>query len=225
MFLPHTEKNVPDHLQALVHQSPPGSIPGLPRTAGQEAARNPKLRGRLLGWGLPGSGWGPGRACGATQRGLSHASPSHHQRVGQTDMAPREQSMEFMKQRCSRGLRKRPPKMPEGSGGGSPTAVRQDVLLPKPELKQGEKHLMGETDVREQLPKAQRPQIPHSPLTSQLPGGSGRFSGAQLPSSRGGRTPVGTTLRSLSPPSCSGHSPELRNLSCAPEARGRGPRA
>lgn len=43
--------------------------------------------------------------------------------------------------------------MPQGSSGGSQTAGRQDVLLPKPELEKGEKHLPGKTDVREKLPQ------------------------------------------------------------------------
>lgn len=48
---------------------------------------------------------------------------------------------------------KEAPKEPQRSSGGSQTAVRQDVLLPKPELNKGEKHLTGKTDVREKLPQ------------------------------------------------------------------------
>lgn len=54
------------------------------------------------------------------------------------------------------------------------------LLFPKLELKKGEKHLLGEADVGKKLPKAQQPYISCSPLTSQLPGGSRKFSGAQL---------------------------------------------
>lgn len=46
---------------------------------------------------------------------------------------------------------KEAPKEPQGSSGGSQTAVRQDVLFPKPELNKGKKHLTGKTDVREKL--------------------------------------------------------------------------
>lgn len=65
---------------------------------------------------------------------------------------PWKHSTEAMKQRYSHRLQKRSPKMPQGSIGGSQTAGRQDVLLPTPELKKGEKHLPGMTDVREKLP-------------------------------------------------------------------------
>lgn len=43
--------------------------------------------------------------------------------------------------------------MPQGSGGRSQTAGRQDVLLFKPEQKEAEKHLPVKTDVREKLPQ------------------------------------------------------------------------
>lgn len=43
--------------------------------------------------------------------------------------------------------------MPQGSGGGSQTAGRQDVQLFKPEQKEAEKHLPVKTDVREKLPQ------------------------------------------------------------------------
>lgn len=49
--------------------------------------------------------------------------------------------------------------MPQGSSGGSQTAGRQDVLLPKPELKKGAKHLPGKTDVRGKLPQTPRNQL------------------------------------------------------------------
>lgn len=42
--------------------------------------------------------------------------------------------------------------MSQESSGGFQTAVRQDVLLPKPELKKAEKHLTGKTDAREKIP-------------------------------------------------------------------------
>lgn len=48
-FLPHTDKNAPDYLQVLVHQSPPGSIFGHAGAAGQEAAGNSYLRGNCWG--------------------------------------------------------------------------------------------------------------------------------------------------------------------------------
>lgn len=58
--------------------------------------------------------------------------------------------------------------MPQGSNEGSQTAVRQDVLLPKPELKNGEKHFLGEPDGRQKLP--------HTPLLS-IHWGGGRSRG------------------------------------------------
>lgn len=83
---------------------------------------------------------------------------------------------------------KEAPKEPRGSSGGSQTAVRQDVLLPKPERKKGEKHLTGKTDVREKLSHDRINRsgghgtgAPQSALWELCgpynPRGSGRFSG------------------------------------------------
>lgn len=58
------------------------------------------------------------------------------------------------------------PKEPRGSSGGSQAAVRQDVLFPKLEPRQGEKHLTGKTDVREK----------HSQIPASV--GRGRAAGA-----------------------------------------------